>query len=306
MQARPGALVRRLQGGVRPALRRDGGAGHAHSAQSRKTPQFLPRALGCERRGAGRGSDIHLLRPRGGRGADQQLDGAEADARHARPPVRGRDARAHDVCDPVQHGTLGFAHLAYRRAAHRFALCRGLHAHHDAHGTGGARSSRRRRLRSVPSLGRGALAGGRQGRLLALQRKAQIHRPIPRGPCHRLVRLGLWRQRAAWQEMLFAAHRLDPRARAGLARRAHADPRRREPEGREDLRRGGLSVGVRQDQSGDAGAARGFRRLEGAYDRRRHRLDQAAARRHAARDQSRGRILRRRARHEPRNRTRTR
>ena len=42
---------------------------------------------------------------------------------------------------------------------------------------------------------------------------------------------------------------------------------------------------------------RGLRRLEGHDHRRRHRLDQAARRRQALRDQPRGRLLRRRAGH---------
>ena len=42
-----------------------------------------------------------------------------------------------------------------------------------------------------------------------------------------------------------------------------------------------------------------LRRLEGHHRRRRHRLDQAGARRHAARHQPRGRLLRRGAGHQP-------
>ncbi len=68
--------------------------------------------------------------------------------------------------------------------------------------------------------------------------------------------------------------------------------------GREDLRRGGVSLRLRQNQLRHDDSARGLRRLEGVDRRRRHRLDQAGRERPAARHQSRGRILRRGARHQ--------
>ena len=67
--------------------------------------------------------------------------------------------------------------------------------------------------------------------------------------------------------------------------------------GREDLRRGGLPQRLRQDQFRHADPAQGLRRLEGHHGRRRHRLDQARAGRADLRDQPRGGLLRRRARH---------
>jgi phosphoenolpyruvate carboxykinase (GTP) len=63
--------------------------------------------------------------------------------------------------------------------------------------------------------------------------------------------------------------------RRGLARRAHADPRRREPGRRKALCRRRVPVGLRQDELRDADPACGLRGLEGHDDRRRHRLDQA-------------------------------
>ena len=60
--------------------------------------------------------------------------------------------------------------------------------------------------------------------LLALQRRQQVHRPLPRHPGDLVVRVGLWRQRAAGQEVLRAADRLGHGSRRGLAGRAHADP----------------------------------------------------------------------------------
>ena len=84
----------------------------------------------------------------------------------------------------------------------------GEHADHDAHGPKGARSSRRRRFHPLPALGWRAAGERTEGCCLALQRQAQIHRPFPRRLLDRLVRLGLWRQCAARQEVLLAAHRL--------------------------------------------------------------------------------------------------
>ena len=51
-----------------------------------------------------------------------------------------------------------------------------------------------------------------------------------------------------------------PRQEGGLARRAHAHPRGREPGGRDQLRGGRLPVGLRQDQLRHAHPAQGVRR----------------------------------------------
>ena len=71
------------------------------------------------------------------------------------------------------------------------------------------------------------------------------------------------------------------------------------PGGREDLRRRRVPQRLRQDQLRDAHPAAGVHRrgLEGHDRRRRHRLDQARPGRQALRDQSGGRLLRRRSRH---------
>ena len=60
-----------------------------------------------------------------------------------------------------------------------------------------------------------------------------------------------------------------------------------------------VPVGVRQDQPGDAGAAGVDAGLEGVDGRRRHRVAAARRRRPALGGQPGGRLLRRRARHEP-------
>ena len=75
--------------------------------------------------------------------------------------------------------------------------------------------SRRRAARARP-----------EGRALALQ-QGKIHRPFSGDARDLVLRLRLRRQRAARQEMFRAAHRLQHRARRRLAGRAHAHPRRR-------------------------------------------------------------------------------
>ena len=163
----------------------------------------------------------------------------------------------------------------------------------------------RRRVRALPALGR--LPAGRRRRqrpgptCLAVRRRQQVHRPLPRDPRDLVVRLGLRRQRPAGQEVLRPAHRLDHGPRRRLDGRAHAHPRRHAARRREAVRRRRVPVGVRQDQHGDddpdpAG-------LEGRDRRRRHRLDEVRRRRPALRHQPRGRVLRRRPghgrRHQP-------
>ncbi len=57
-------------------------------------------------------------------------------------PVRGLDARPHDVRRAVQHGPDRLADLLHRRRVDRLRLCRRLDADHDPHGSGGARRAR--------------------------------------------------------------------------------------------------------------------------------------------------------------------
>ena len=122
------------------------------------------------------------------------------------------------------------------------------------------------------------LAAGQRDVAVAVQQGPQVHRAFSRDARDLELRLGLRRQRAARQEVLRAAHRVGDGPRPGLARRAHADPRRRRrPTGEKTLRRGRVPQRLRQDQFRDADSAGGLRRLEGHDDRRRHRVDQAAA-----------------------------
>ena len=79
----------------------------------------------------------------------------------------------------------------------------------------------------------GAPLEPRRGRrAVAVRRREQVHRPLPRDARDLVVRLGLRRQRPARQEVLRAAHRLGDGARRRLARRAHAHPQAHVAEGR--------------------------------------------------------------------------
>ena len=158
---------------------------------------------------------------------------------------------------PFSMGPLGSAHRAHRRRDLGQPLCRGQHAHHDAHGQRRCLSVLGTDGRFVPCLHSvGApLAPGQKDVRWPCNRDDQVHRAFPGNARDLVLRLGLRRQRAARQEVLRAAHRLHHGPRRGLAGRAHADPRRRESAGREDLRGGGLSVGLRQDQLRHADSA---------------------------------------------------
>ena len=132
---------------------------------------------------------------------------------------------------------------------------------------------------------------------MALRRRQQVHRPLPRDARDLVLRLRLRRQRAARQEVLRAADRLGDGPRRGLAGRAHADPQAHLARGRGEVRGRRLPVGLGQDQPGDADPdARGLDRRD---DRRRHRLDEVRRGRPPLRGQPRGRLLRRRAEHQP-------
>ena len=137
----------------------------------------------------------------------------------------------------------------------------------------------------------------RRGRPVAVQRRQQVHRALPREPRDLVVRLGLRRQRAAGQEVPGPAHRVGHGPRRGLAGRAHAHPQAHLARRAGQVRHGRLPERVRQDQPGDADPdARG---LDGRDDRRRHRVDEVRRGRAPIRDQPRAGLLRCRAQHEP-------
>ena len=87
---------------------------------------------------------------------------------------------------PVLDGPARLAHRPHRRAAHRLALRRREHADHDPHGPGRPRRARRRRVRPVPALGRLPARRRRRQRparrAVAVRRREQVHRPLPRDP----------------------------------------------------------------------------------------------------------------------------
>ena len=204
-------------------------------------------------------------------------------------------ARADDVRRAVLHGPAWLEDQRPRRRDHRQPLCRGLDADHDSHGSR-ARSTKWVRTASSfrPSIHRRQAAGPGRGRCRLAVQRDQIHRPLSRDAGDLVVRLGLWRQRPAGQEVLCPAHRLGAGPGRGMARRAHADSQADLAGGCVALHRRRLPQRLRQDQP--CHAAADHSRLEGRDDRRRHLLDALRRRRATTRDQSGGRFLRRRAR----------
>ena len=165
---------------------------------------------------------------RGRRRPDQQLGRARGDAAHAQRPLRRLHARPHDVRGAVLDGPARQPDRAHRHRAVRQPVRRRQHAAHDAHGPRRVRRARRPTATFVPcvhSVG-APLAVGAARRRVAVQQGPEVHRAFSRDARDLELRLRLRRQRAARQEVLRAAHRLGDGPRPGLARRAHADPRR--------------------------------------------------------------------------------
>ena len=129
-------------------------------------------------------------------------------------------------------------------------------------------------------------------------RRTALHLPLPRRP-HDLERgLRLRRQRSPLQEVHGAPDRERRRATRGLARRAHADRRDREPGRRDHLRLRRLPERLRQDESRDAHASGLDEGVEDPHRRRGHRVAPARPGRPAVGGQPRERVLRRGARHQ--------
>ncbi len=129
---------------------------------------------------------------------------------------------------------------------------------------------------------------------VALQQD-EIHLALPRDARDLVLRLGLWRQCAARQEVPCAPHREREGPRRRLDGRAHADPQAHQSRRQGEVHRRGLPVGLRQDQPRHAQSD--HPRLEGRDHRRRHLLDEVRRGRQALRHQPGDRLLRRGARH---------
>ena len=229
-------------------------------------------------------------------GPDQQLVRPHRDEGDAQQALRRRDGRAHHVCRPLFHGAGRLADRWYRRDGHGLRLCRRQHAHHDPRRRQGVEGARQQRgFRARHAHGRlSAFHADDRRRAVALQRD-QIHLAFPRDARDLVLRLGLWRQRAARQEMPRAPHRLGEGARRGLDGRAHADPQAHQSGRQIEVHRRGLPERLRQDQSRHGQPDHS--RLEGRDHRRRHLLDEVRRGRQALRHQSGDRLLRRGARH---------
>ena len=86
---------------------------------------------------------------------------------------------------PFSHGPARLAHRPHRRAAHRLGLRRRHHADHDPHGPGRPRRARATAT-SCRACTRSATRSDADGtpgrRAVAVRRREQVHRPLPRDP----------------------------------------------------------------------------------------------------------------------------
>ncbi len=162
------------------------------------------------------------------RGPDEQLDESVRDAPEAAGDIRRLCAGAPCTCCPSAWGRSA---RRWRRSgsSSRIPL---MSSSTCGSWPGSACRCTRRSTRGRSGLSRACTrwvrrSKGAEGRAVAVQ-QGEVHRPLPRDPGDLELRIRLRRQRAARQEMLRAADRLEHRARRGLDGGAHADPGRRE------------------------------------------------------------------------------
>jgi hypothetical protein len=203
---------------------------------------MLLRALGAERRGARRRPHLHLLALQGQRRADQQLGRPVRDAQEAEELFRGSMRGRTMYVLPYSMGPIGspMSQIGVQLTDSAYAV---VNMRIMARiGTPVFAEIDKDRSAWCPACTRWARRWRRGRRMFPGLQRREVHRALPGDARDLELRLGLRRQRAAGQEVLCAAHRLEHRPRRGLDGRAHADPRRGIPTGRKDLCRGGVPL----------------------------------------------------------------
>ena len=214
-QARGHPLGGRLAGRVRRPVRPDGGKRHLHQAERGAVAGLLLRPLRRQRRRPRGGPHLHLLALEGRRRPHQQLGKPVRDAQEAEGALQRLHARA-APCTCCPSAWVRSARPC-RRSASNSPIRRTWWSTCASWRASACRSSRKStRTRSAWCRACTAwalpLAPGRRDVPWPCN-PGKVHRPLPGNPRNLVLRLGLRRQRAARQEVLRAAHRLQHRAR---------------------------------------------------------------------------------------------